>query len=150
MRWNNLPQQNTSLDEIPDTISQEEYAEYLKTGKFPWEKKKQNKYKANKTEIDGIIFDSYKEAARYKELLMLEKLNMITDLRRQVVYTLIPEQRDETGKIAERAVTYKADFVYKRMDTGEEIIEDTKGMRTKDYIIKRKLMRYQGHPIREM
>lgn len=106
------------------------------------------KYQNKKTEVDGIIFDSKKEAKRYKELLLLESAGAITDLRRQVKYELIPSQRID-GKVAERKVEYIADFVYTQ--DGETIVEDTKGFKTKDYIIKRKLMLYKyGIRIREI
>lgn len=96
-----------------------------------------NKYGSKKTEVDGVTFDSKKEAKRYQELRILEKAGEITDLRRQVKFVLIPSQRID-GRVAERAVEYKADFVYTQ--DGQTIVEDTKGFRTKDYIIKRKLM----------
>lgn len=67
------------------------------------------KYKAKKTEYDGIMFDSKKEAQRYAELKILERAGVIKNLQRQVTYTLIPAQRID-GKVAERACTYKADF----------------------------------------
>ena len=97
-----------------------------------------NKYHSKKVTIDGITFDSKKEANRYCELKLLEKAGEIDCLKRQVKYELIPAQRLD-GKVVERAVHYIADFVYKDKD-GELIVEDTKGFRTADYIIKRKLM----------
>ena len=72
---------------------------------------------------------------------------MITELDRQVRFELIPAQYDKHGKILERSVKYVADFAYIDMKTGERIVEDTKGLKTKDYIIKRKLMLYY-HKIR--
>ena len=102
------------------------------------------KYRSKKTTIDGITFDSKKEAARYQELKLLESSREIEDLQTQVKFVLIPAQRIK-GKVVERQCTYKADFVYKA--NGETIVEDTKGFRTKDYIIKRKLM-LQVHGIR--
>lgn len=109
------------------------------------------KYNNKKITVDGQIFDSKKEANRYKELLLLEKAGEIKDLRTQVKFKLIPAQRDEaTGKVIERECSYKADFVYYEED-GETVVEDVKGFRTKDYIIKRKLMLYQyGIRIREV
>lgn len=98
-----------------------------------------SKYKAIKTEIDGITFASRKEATRYVELKYMERAGLITDLQLQRVFTLIGEQRDANGKIIERPCKYIADFAYKDK-TGKMIVEDTKGMRTKDYVIKRKLM----------
>ena len=89
------------------------------------------------------------------ELRILEKAGQITGLRRQVRFLLIPEQREpdtvgpkggvKKGKVLERAVYYVADFVYE--EVGGTVVEDAKGMRTKDYIIKRKLM-LERHGIR--
>ena len=95
--------------------------------------RKYNKYGARKTVLDGMEFDSVREARRYRELKLMERAGEITDLRTQVRYELIPKQ----GK--ERPVVYIADFVYKDK-TGGTVVEDTKGYRTKEYIIKRKLM----------
>lgn len=108
------------------------------------------KYNNKKITVDGQIFDSKKEANRYKELRLLEKAGAIKDLRMQVKFTLIPAQRDEaTGKVVERECSYKADFVYD--EDGKAVVEDVKGFRTKEYIIKRKLMLYQyGIRIREV
>lgn len=107
-----------------------------------------NKYKRKKTEVDGILFDSKKEANRYSQLKTMEDLHLISNLRLQVPFELIPSQyeeyTDEKGRkkrrCIERPVKYIADFVY--FDGEKEIVEDTKGMRTTDYIIKRKLMLY--------
>ncbi len=85
---------------------------------------------------DGIVHDSQREAVRWTELKLLERSGEITDLQRQVKYELIPPQKGE------RAVTYIADFVYTDVRTGNTVVEDTKGFRTKDYIIKRKLLLY--------
>lgn len=115
---------------------------------------KSNKYYNVKTKTsDGQVFDSMKEARRWEQLLLLAKAGEITELRRQVAYELIPNQYEtyerysKTGKrfkdgvrLAERKVDYVADFVYTIAKTGENIVEDSKGVRTKDYIIKRKLM----------
>ena len=96
-----------------------------------------NKYHAKKCEWDGEVFDSKKELQRYKELKLLEKAGEIQNLRRQVKYVLIPTQRID-GKVVEREVAYKADFVYEA--DGETVVEDAKGVKTTDYIIKRKMM----------
>ena len=107
-----------------------------------------SKYGNRKVYVDGITFDSRREAARWQELKLLERAGSITELERQVSYTLIPPQR--VGKrVVERAVTYIADFRYR--ENGETVVEDAKGMRTRDYIIKRKLMLYMhGIKIREV
>lgn len=96
------------------------------------------KYKNRKTEVNGIIFHSKKEARRYQELLLLEKAGAIQELKLQEKFVLIPSQRGKDGKVIERECSYIADFSYK--ENGKYIVEDTKGFRTKDYIIKRKLM----------
>lgn len=107
-----------------------------------------SKYHSKKIEADGIIFDSRKEYRRWVELSLLEKAGEISELRRQVKFVLIPAQYElvgftKTGKSTyrcfERECSYVADFVYKD-DQGVEHVEDTKGFKTKDYIIKRKLM----------
>lgn len=113
---------------------------------------KTNKYRNHKARsVDGIIHDSRKEARRWNELLLLQRAGQITDLKRQVKFVLIPAQREQItvgkrggikqGKLIERECSYIADFVYTDKD-GKLTVEDTKGIKTKDYIIKRKLMLY--------
>ena len=98
-----------------------------------------NKFRNERTEIDGIKFASRHEANRYIELKYMERAHLITDLQLQRVFTLIGEQRDNKGKILERPVKYIADFVYKDAN-GKTVVEDAKGLRTDVYKIKRKLM----------
>ena len=112
---------------------------------------KQNKYRNQKVEADGEIFDSRKEYNRYCELKLLERAGEISNLRRQEKFILIPTQRepDETGprggikkgKVLERECAYFADFVYTD-DEGHIVVEDTKSpvTRTEVYKIKKKLM----------
>lgn len=107
-----------------------------------------SKYHSRKITVDGKVFDSKKEYLRFCDLSLLERAGEITDLQRQVKFELIPSQRID-GKVVERPCTYVADFVYKQ--AGEKIVEDTKGFRTTDYIIKRKLMLWvHGIRIREV
>lgn len=114
------------------------------------EKPKANKYQAQKCVYNGLQFDSHKELRRYLELRLLERSGQITGLKRQAKFDLIPAQKDEKGKCLERAVSYIADFVYQD-ENGQTIVEDTKGVRTKEYIIKRKLMLYKyGIKIKEI
>lgn len=117
-----------------------------------------NKYGNRQVVIDGIAFDSQREANRWCELSLLQRAGAIRNLDRQVKFELIPAQyvaferySDKTGKrlkdgkrLVEKACTYIADFVYEERvgDTWEKVVEDAKGCRTKDYILKRKLMRY--------
>ena len=123
-----------------------------------------SKYHARKITVDGIAFDSKREAQRYTELKILERSGRISELKRQVKFVLIPTQRESStgfykkgkhkgepkpGKILESECAYIADFVY--YIGGEMIVEDAKGMRTRDYVIKRKLMLYQhGIKIKEV
>lgn len=117
------------------------------------------KYHNRKITRDGVTFDSRKEFRRYEELMLLQQDGEITNLRRQVKFVLIPTQREPSkigtrggvkkGKLLERECAYVADFVYS--ENGKTVVEDTKGLRTKDYIIKRKLMlRVYGIRIREV
>ena len=97
------------------------------------------KFGNKKVLVDGMTFDSKKEARRYAELKMMEKVGAISSLECQKTFELIPKQRDENGK-AVRNCEYVADFVYIDAKTGQQVVEDVKGFKTKDYIIKRKLM----------
>ena len=119
-----------------------------------------NKYKSHKTSANGVIFDSKKEYNRYIELTLLSRSGAIKGLKRQVKFELIPAQYEpdiinsrgkvKKGKLIERAVSYIADFVYTD-ENGKTVVEDTKGFRTKDYIIKRKLLLYiHGIRIKEI
>lgn len=103
-----------------------------------------SKYHSRKITKDGITYDSVKEYRRFCELSLLERAGAIADLKRQVKFELIPSQRVD-GKVVERPCNYVADFVYQ--EGGKMVVEDTKGFKTKDYIIKRKLM-LQVHGIR--
>ena len=98
-----------------------------------------SKYGAQKTEVDGITFASKHEAHRYVELKYMERAHLISGLQLQRRYTLIGAQKDKSGKVIERPVSYVADFVYKN-EKGETVVEDAKGMKTDVYKIKRKLM----------
>lgn len=95
-----------------------------------------SKYHSRKQIRDGIRFDSIKEADRYTELSILQKAGEISELKTQVVFELIP--RIKTESVTERPVRYIADFTYKQ--NGKLVVEDAKGVKTRDYIIKRKLM----------
>ena len=103
------------------------------------------KYGTQKTEIDGMKFDSKHEANRWTELKYMERAGLITDLQRQVTFVLIPVQRDYKGKVIERSVKYIADFVYCANDGNgwEQVVEDAKSPVTRTnavYKIKKKLM----------
>ena len=107
---------------------------------------RQHKYHAEK--VGG--YDSHKEYRRSCLLKAMPRSGLISNLREQVPFELIPNQRGPDGKVIERALIYKADFVYTDTD-GSTIVEDTKGFRTKEYIIKRKLMLFvHGIRIKEV
>lgn len=102
---------------------------------------KTTKYHNKKTIVNGITFDSKLEAKRFCELKLLEKANKIEDLKLQPSFELQPTFK-KNGKTI-RAITYKADFSYYDKEKQEQVIEDTKGMQTKDYLIKKKLFEYK-------
>jgi hypothetical protein len=95
--------------------------------------KKKSKYGNEKTEVGGILFDSKREAKRYKELLILLKAGVIGLLERQISYEL-----NEGGT---HSLKYIADFRYILCATGETVVEDAKGMRTVVYKKKKRLMK---------
>lgn len=99
-----------------------------------------SKYNNKKIEVDGIIFDSRREANRYKELMLLAQAGEINNIERQKRFELIPKQKDANGRVV-RACSYVADFVYLDKE-GRQVVEDVKGMRTDVYKIKKKLMLY--------
>lgn len=96
-----------------------------------------SKYHSTPVEVDGIRFDSKREANRWAELRLLERAGKIEKLKRQVKYLLIPSQYRD-GKCIEREASYIADFVY--VKGGHLVVEDCKGFRTPEYKLKRKLM----------
>lgn len=140
-----------------------------------------SKYKHNKLHnkktytSDGILHDSKREATRWEELCLLQRAGKISDLERQVRFELIPSQYEEvyTGEFYQRgehkgepkmkrvcleqSCEYIADFVYTDNETGQKVVEDTKGYRDPQsatyakFVIKRKLMLYlKGIKIKEV
>lgn len=125
-----------------------------------------SKYHAQKVTVGGIQFDSKKEAARYSELVLLERAGRIQNLQRQVKFVLIPAQyeiierySEKTGKklkdkrvTIEQECSYIADFTYHK--DGKFIIEDVKGYKKGGayavFTIKRKLMLLNGYRITEV
>ena len=111
---------------------------------------KKSKYRSQKITRDGLTFDSLKEYRRFCELSLLQKAGAITELKRQVEFELIPTQREpdtvgvrggiKKGKVIEHRCSYIADFVY--YENGKKVVEDTKGFKTPEYRIKKKLMLY--------
>ena len=110
---------------------------------------KRPKYGNKKIVADNMTFDSKKEYNRWCELKLLLAAGEIRNLQRQVKITLIPAQREpdtvgkrggiKKGKLLEKEISYIADFCYQKKD-GEWVVEDTKGFRTKEYVLKRKML----------
>ena len=100
---------------------------------------KKSKYSSAKTDVDGIRFDSKKEAEFYAELKLREKAGEISRLRLQPIY-LLQEAFKHEGK-QYREIEYVADFEY--IENGETVVVDVKGFRTPVYMIKRKLFLYR-------
>lgn len=100
-----------------------------------------SKYNAKKTTIDGIEFDSAREAKRYTRLRAMEDEGKIQHLRLQVPFELVPSF--ECDGVKYRGMKYIADFVYYR--DGKQVVEDTKGVKTAEYKLKKKLMAYVNH-----
>ena len=105
-----------------------------------------NKYHAVRTGSHA----SRREHRRAGQLRLMQLAGEISGLREQVSFELIPAQRDDAGRLLERSCRYVADFVYTDRH-GNLVVEDTKGFRTKEYTIKRKLMlRVHGIRITEI
>lgn len=96
-----------------------------------------SKYRARKTTIDGITFDSKAEARRYADLKLMERAGAISNLELQPAFVLLESFRDATGAL-HRAITYRADFRY--TEGGKVIVEDVKGMETREFKMKRKML----------
>lgn len=100
-----------------------------------------SKYRAKKTVVDGIEFDSAKEAKRYVKLRDMQEAGKIQGLCLQVPYEIIPSF--ECDGVKYRGMKYIADFVYYR--DGKQVVEDCKGFKTAEYKLKKKLMAYINH-----
>lgn len=101
------------------------------------------KYRNEPIVVNGERFDSNAEHARWLNLGLMQITGLISGLQRQVKYEVIQKQDGE------RATHYIADFVYQ--ENGEIVVEDVKGVKTRDYIMKRKLMLLKhGIRIREI
>lgn len=126
------------------------------------------KYSNKKVTVDGIEFDSKKEARRYCELQLLLQAGQIEQLELQKEFELIPAQYEtfprygkkgqrlkDGQRCIEKACTYSADFAY--MQNGLQVVEDVKGYRDPasagyaKFVIKRKLMLWRyGIKIKEV
>ena len=121
--------------------------------------KRESKYNAKPTDRilpngEVIKFDSKKEAAYFDQLKSLETAGVVKDIRLQVQFLLKPAYTDGTTGERYRAINYLADFTFYRLDEGEwkYHIVDTKsrGTKTKEYSLKKKIMADMGHYIEEV
>lgn len=101
-----------------------------------------NKYFNKKVIVDGIKFDSKKEAKRFQELMILKKAGLIRELELQPVFVLQESYTNNKGEKV-RAIIYKADFIYFDINLDRYIVEDVKGYKTDVYKLKKKLFEYQ-------
>lgn len=102
-----------------------------------------SKYRAKKVNTEEGVFDSMREYKRWILLKEREEKGEISNLQRQVTYQVMPRLTDENGKFKYHPIKYVADFVYTDNATGKQIIEDSKGIKTEVYKIKKKLMYWQ-------
>lgn len=134
----------SAIDAFPPHIQQQinrQFASKTRMEEIAEEEnpEKKSKYSSAKTDIDGIRFDSKKEAEFYAELKLREKAGEISDLRLQPRY-LLQEAFKHEGK-QYREMEYVADFEY--VEDGITVVVDVKGFRTAVYMIKRKLFLYR-------
>lgn len=134
-------------------ITASEYRKSLKPGKSKYRNINFVLYDKDRNEDTKQVFDSKREMRRWGDLCSLQRQGIIYDLERQVKYELIPAHYaivDGKRKCIERACSYYADFAYTDSN-GTRIVEDSKGVRTTDFIIKKKLMLHvHGIQIKEV
>ena len=99
-----------------------------------------SKYHNKTTEVDGILFDSQKEAEYYTNLLWLKRSGAVTDIKLQPEFVLQPAYEREGKKI--RPIIYRADFKVTEA-SGHVYYVDTKGMKTPVYLLKKKMLLYK-------
>ena len=120
------------------TMSAKDYREMMGGPRQPVQK--ESKYHAQKVEVDGKKFDSKKESRDWKNLCTMEASGIISNLRRQVSFELQPKYTTKDGRKI-RSISYVADFVYER--DGQTYVQDSKGMKTDVYKLKRKMFEYR-------
>lgn len=119
------------------TMSAKDYREMMGSPRQPVQK--ESKYHAQKVEVNGIKFDSKHESRDYLKLKSMEDSGIISNLQTQVSFELQPKYTTKDGRKI-RAITYRADFQYIR--DGVTYVQDSKGFRTKEYALKRKMFEY--------
>lgn len=129
-----------SVNDLPEKMQKQAIAKYQA-------EKSRSKYGNRKTTLNGIKFDSNKEADRYMTLLMMQKHGEIRNLKLQQEFHLIEKYVDADGNKSEPLI-YRADFVYERKTAPDadgvvhwvQVVEDVKGKKTDVYNVKKKLM----------
>lgn len=106
----------------------------INAGREP-SKPKRHKYNARKVTVDGHVFDSKKEAIRYQALMLQQHCGVISNLELQPEF-ILQDGFKSNGKSI-RSIKYRADFKYQK--NGYDVIEDVKGKKTKEYLIKKKM-----------
>ena len=104
------------------------------------QRRKPNKYNARKTTVYGITFDSKREAEYYLLLREKKRLGEIKSIDLQPTYTLLEGFRDNQGK-PQKPITYTPDFLVE-YDNGRREVIEVKGVRTRDYLLRKKLFLY--------
>jgi len=120
------------------TMSAKDYREMMGCPSQPAQK--ESKYHAQKVEVDGKKFDSKHESRDYLKLKSMEDSGIISNLQTQVSFELQPKYITKDGRKI-RSISYVADFVYER--DGQTYVQDSKGFRTKEYALKRKMFEYK-------
>ena len=123
----------------PDPTAQEAIGNVMRLLRV--QSRKKNKYNARKTVMCGHTFDSKREADYYLELLARKQAGEIVRIGFQPQYTLLEGFKDNTGK-KQKPITYTADFLVEYDDGRREVIE-VKGMKTRDYLLRKKLFLYK-------
>lgn len=108
-----------------------------------------HKYGARRTKIGDESFDSRREARRFADLQMLCRGGEIRDLKRQVKIPLIGRDGPILTPTGRKAC-YVADFTYFDCRSGADVIEDAKGFRTPEYLLKRAILAAMGIQVREV
>jgi len=129
-KWNNISKKDAKRLGIEGT---------LELVKLEQKEERKNKYNNSKPTIDGITFDSKKEADYYCDLKLLKKAGKIKDFELQPKFWLLGPEND---KVTGNGVYYKADFKIINNDDSEAIV-DTKGYKTQVFKLKKKWLLYK-------
>lgn len=108
------------------------------------EQPKKNKYGAQKTELDGLVFDSKKESREWARLSALQHAGKIRDLERQKRFVLQDGFVNNKGERV-RPIYYVSDFSFYDVEQGLLVVMDTKSKatRTPVYLLKKKMFEYR-------